>query len=61
MLGNAGPLGVRPTAARAERYEALGIHRLELSAPTGELVDAGYTLADLDATREIIERYGEAS
>jgi probable F420-dependent oxidoreductase len=49
----------RPTPARIERYTALGIHRMVVSAPTGELVDADFTRRDLDSVAEVIERYGE--
>jgi probable F420-dependent oxidoreductase len=49
----------RPTPARIERYTALGIHRLVVSAPTAEVVDADFTLRDLDAVAPVVERYAD--
>lgn len=47
----------RPTAARIERYAALGIERLALSGPSAEVVDADFTLRDLDDVTPIISPY----
>ena len=49
----------RPTPARIERYSALGIARMVVSAPTGEVVDADFTRRDLDSVTDVVERYGE--
>lgn len=47
----------RPNAARIERYAALGIDRLCLSAPSADLVDADFVRRDLDAVTPIITPY----
>jgi probable F420-dependent oxidoreductase len=52
-------LFARPTPARVERYTALGIERMVISAPTGELVDEDFTRRDLDSVMDVVERYSE--
>jgi probable F420-dependent oxidoreductase len=47
----------RPTAQRIERYAALGIERLVVSAPTAELVPDEFTLRDLDEVTPIVAPY----
>ena len=52
-------LFARPTPARVERYTALGIERMVISAPTGELVDEDFTRRDLDSVMDVVQEYGE--
>ena len=47
----------RPTAARLERYAALGIERVVASAPTAELVDADFILRDIEAITPVLQQH----
>ena len=47
----------KPTPARIERYAALGIERLVVSAPTAELVPPDFTLSHLDEVTPILQPY----
>lgn len=50
-------LFTRPTPARLERYAALGVERLVLSAPNAELEDASVTLRRLDELTPVVEQW----
>lgn len=52
-------LFTRPTPARLERYAALGVERLVLSAPNAELEDASVTLRRLDELAPVVEQWRE--
>jgi probable F420-dependent oxidoreductase len=47
----------RPTPARIERYAALGVQRLVLTAPSAGLVDADFVRRDLDEVTPLVQQY----
>ncbi len=49
----------RPSPSRIERYAALGVKRLVLTLPSAELVDADFTLRDLDVITPLVQQYSQ--
>jgi probable F420-dependent oxidoreductase len=47
----------RPSPARVERYAAVGIGRVVVSAPSAELVNGDFILRDLDEVTPIVHQY----
>ena len=54
------PIFSRPSPARIERYAALGVQRLVLTAPSAGLIDADFVRRDLDEVTPLVQRYTDA-